>query len=311
MWDTTKVTHSSNHHAVSFQRDDGTIWVCLKNQGAKQKWLKVSGTRLQSDVATIRFHSLTRKISPNSDLFFRMMFSHRRWSSFQLFCSFWTGEMTIQNTSQHFCMHSLSYLLLFAELRVAWAAVQCAPLQHFRLFSSSWSILTSARATCRRRNSSAQRCFSKGRVQCIWAQSLSHRTDQNTNLHRSELVLQSTKKTKAFGLTSHYKKMCNKRPQSHCVTAKECWHEQDFSSQETCSFISCSYVLVPHSSFFHLHYFLSFCFSYYYFSLYSKFAIHSSYSSTVTFFGMTVSPFLSPWLFFPFLWPICLCLVNH
>lgn len=55
MWDTTKVTHSSNHQTISFQWDDGTVWVCLKNQGAKQKWLKVSGTHLQSDVATIRF----------------------------------------------------------------------------------------------------------------------------------------------------------------------------------------------------------------------------------------------------------------
>lgn len=84
------------------------------------------------------------------------------------------------------------------------------------------------------------------------------------NLHRSELVLQSTKKTKAFGLASHYKKMCNKRPQSHCVTAKECWHEQDYSRQGSCSFIFCSYFLVPCSSFFHSHYFLSSCFSCYF-----------------------------------------------
>lgn len=81
------------------------------------------------------------------------------------------------------------------------------------------------------------------------------------SFHRTELVLQSTKKTKAFGLASHYKKMCNKRPQSHCVTAKECWHGQDYSRQGPCSFIFCSYFLVPCSSFFHLYYFLSSCFS--------------------------------------------------
>lgn len=41
------------------------------------------------------------------------------------------------------------------------------------------------------------------------------------------------------------------------VTAKECWHEQEYSSQGTCSFVSCSYILAPSSFFFRLHYFFT------------------------------------------------------
>lgn len=143
--------------------------VCLENWCAKQKLLKVSGTHFQVMHSELGLTVSQEKSHLTQNLFmilfFRMMFSHRKWSCLQLFCSFWTGDTTVQNTSQLVWKHSLSYQLLFAELlKVAWAAVQCAPLQHFRLFSSSWSMLKSARATCRRRNSSAQGCCSKGRA---------------------------------------------------------------------------------------------------------------------------------------------------
>lgn len=95
------------------------------------------------------------------------------------------------------------------------------------------------------------------------------------------------------------------------VTAKECWHEQEYFW-----FISCSYVLVPFYFFFHLCCFLTSCFSCYLLfchslSLCSMFTIIFPFSSSTFFLGLNLSSFLfSMALFFPSLCQI-LCLVSH
>lgn len=160
-----------------------------------------------------------------------------------------------------------------------------------------------------------QTCFSKRRAYYIWTQSLPHGGGEKINLHRSGLVLQHTEKTKAFGLTSHYKKMCNKRPQLHCCH----WQRMHawtgiFQPRDLLIYLlflcSCSLqFLLSFTLFFNslLFLLLPSCHS----SLYSMFAIHFPCSSTVIFVGVSLYLFLSHWLFCPSLCLICLCLVSH
>lgn len=156
-------------------------------------------------MARVRFLNLKRKISLNPApvyvlmLFFRTMFPHRRRSGLQLFCSFWIGQVTVPKISQLFYTLSLSSLAV-CRAQIEWPEQLYCVL----LFSiSDSSVLPGAyeslpRATCRRRNSGAQTCFSKRRAYCIWAQSLPHGDGRKMNLNRRELVLQSTEKTKGL-----------------------------------------------------------------------------------------------------------------
>lgn len=194
-------------------------------------------------------------------LFFRMMFSYRRWSSLQLFCSFGKGEMTVQNTSQLFCMHSLSYLLLFAELRVTWEAVQCDPLQHFKLFSSSWTILKSWLGPHAGEGTLVHRdVFPKGEL--------------SVSEHRG-CPIGVTRRWTFIGVGQCSRAPKKQRPLDWHHATRKCvikGHNLIVSLPKNAGMnriipakgpahLSPAHVLVSCSPFFHLHYFLSSCFS--------------------------------------------------
>lgn len=97
------------------------------------------------------------------------------------------------------------------------------------------------------------------------------------------------------------------------ATAKECWCEQEYSSQGNRSFLSCSCVLVSSSFFFYLHYFLTSCFS----CSFSPVVVLLSIACLPTIFLTVALLSLLRWvclpfyLFFPSPCLIRLCLVSH
>lgn len=110
--------------------------------------------------------------------------------------------------------------------------------------------------------------------------------------------------------------MCNKRPQPHCCHCQRmlAW-TGIFQPGDLLLYLlficSCSLqFLLSFTLFFNFLLFLLLL-SCHLPSLYSIFAIHFPYSSTVIFVGVSLSPFLSHWLFSPSLCLTSLCLVSH
>lgn len=146
------------------------------------------------------------------------------WSEF-LFMSWWFFTVWSFLTEerggpQHFCSllnrqddspkkSAIFFLLLLLQLssylqnpkKEALAVVQCVPLQHLRLLSSSLRIWKLARQ--KKEHGSMGMCFQQENIE------LAHRAGQKIYLHRSKYCRIKKKKQKlqAFGLTPHCKKL--------------------------------------------------------------------------------------------------------
>lgn len=118
--------------------------------------------------------------------FFRMIFSHRRkrWTSALLQSSEQAGWQSQKIC--HLFFYSFSFSYLQNPKKEALAVVQCVPPQHLRLLSSSLTIWKLARQ--KKEHGSMGMCFQQENIE------LAHRAGEKINLHRSQLVLQSTKK---------------------------------------------------------------------------------------------------------------------
>lgn len=185
--------------------------------------------------------------------FFRMIFPHR-WCGLQLFCSFWT----VQKSPNFFTPPPASAISLFAEpkhnglsCRVVCFSSASQILQFFLKHMKAW-----------------QGYMQKNE---LWSTDMSLQNESLFYLNTEPAPWGWSEDETTYEWVSVAEHRKDKRPldwhhtagksviKGHsliAVAAKECWHEQEYSSQGTCLFISCSCILAPSSFFFRLHYIL-------------------------------------------------------